>query len=280
MLPIKIVLVDTTGTIAPETMVAAAAAVNVQVTRDVPQFWGVSATVSYEPDPGSIPQGTWPVQIVNALSGNEGGYHQTYQSQPYAKVINTPGSDEWTIDASHETVEMLVDPYGSRLQASTAILIEPNGRIADAAGAKFEYLVEACDPCEANELAYSIDGIWVSDFITPSFYDPVVTPNTRYSFTGAVTAPRQILPGGYISWVDPQSGEMLQILWVDPSAPPQYNNLGSPPSTVSLREFVEASTHPIVRRYRRPAAPDLIGRRKAYRANLAAAAHVRARHYI
>jgi hypothetical protein len=95
MLPIKIVSVDTTGTIAADTMVAAAAALNVQVTRDVPQFWGVSATVSYGPDPNSIAQGTWPVQIVNALPNNEGGYHQTYLNQPYAKVINTPGSDEW-----------------------------------------------------------------------------------------------------------------------------------------------------------------------------------------
>ena len=76
-------------------MVAAAAALNVQVARDVPQFWGVSATVSYGPDPNSIAQGTWPVQIVNALPNNEGGYHQTYLNQPYSKVINTPGSDEW-----------------------------------------------------------------------------------------------------------------------------------------------------------------------------------------
>jgi hypothetical protein len=42
-----------------------------------------------------IAQGTWPVQIVNALPNNEGGYHQTYLNQPYSKVINTPGSDEW-----------------------------------------------------------------------------------------------------------------------------------------------------------------------------------------
>jgi hypothetical protein len=62
------------------------------------------------------------------------------------------------IDASHETIEMLIDPYGNRLQASTAMWIS-NGQIVEVDG-KFEYLVEACDPCEANQLAYSIDGIW------------------------------------------------------------------------------------------------------------------------
>jgi hypothetical protein len=35
-----------------------------------------------------------------------------------------------------------------------------------------------------------------------------------------------------------------------------------------------------VRRYRRPATPQLVGARKAYRTNLAAAAGFRARHYI
>jgi hypothetical protein len=51
----------------------------------------------------------------------------TRHNQPYAKVINTPGSDEWTIDASHATLEMFVDPYGNRLQASTAIEIVGGG---------------------------------------------------------------------------------------------------------------------------------------------------------
>jgi hypothetical protein len=113
MLQNKIVLADTTGTIDPTVMAAAAEALNVQVTRDLPQFWNVSATVSYGPDPNVIPQGVWPVLIVASLDDGEGGYHQTQQSQPYAKVLNTPGSDEWTIDASHEIVEMLVDPYGA-----------------------------------------------------------------------------------------------------------------------------------------------------------------------
>ena len=59
------------------------------------------------------------------------------------------------------------------------------------------------------------------DFITPHFYEPHALPGTRYSFTGALTAPRQILPGGYISWVDPKTSELQQLLYVDPSQPPR-----------------------------------------------------------
>jgi hypothetical protein len=33
-------------------------------------------------------------------------------------------------------------------------------------------------------------------------------------------APRQVLPGGYITWVDPQTYDLTQILWIDPTAPP------------------------------------------------------------
>jgi hypothetical protein len=277
MLQTKIVLVDTTRTIDPTVMAAATEALNVQVTRDLPQFWNVSATVSYGPDPDSIPQGMWPVLIVDSMDDGEGGYHQTQQNQPYAKVLNTPGSDEWTIDASHETVEMLVDPYGSRLQASVAVALV-DGQIMDVAG-KFEYLVEACDPCEANAVAYAIDGIMVSDFITPGFYDFAATPNGRYSFTGAVTAPRQILQGGYITWVDPQTNLLTQIIWLDPMAPPQMRVLDATPSTASLREFVEARTHSIVRRQRAAVTDAMQQVRQSNRASLEVAARFRARHY-
>jgi hypothetical protein len=278
MLQIKVVLVDMTGTVKNDTMAAAAEALNVQVTRDLPQFWNVNATVSYRPDAHSIPQGMWPIQLVKSLPPDEGGFHMTQHNQPYAKVIVTPGSDEWTIDASHETLEMLVDPYGNRLQTSTAMEVD-KGRIQEAEG-KLEYLVEACDPCEANNYAYQIDGIMVSDFITPYFYDLGPTPNARYSFTGAIKSPRQILPGGYISWVDPQSDEMKQILWVDPSGPPQEKELGKAPKNMSLREFVESETYHIVRKDRVTPKKTVLSARKKYRANLEAAARIRAKHYV
>jgi hypothetical protein len=229
-------LVDKTKEIDPELIETVAAALTIQVTRDLPQFWNVQATVTYEPNASKIPPGVWPVFLVKELPPGEGGFHLDQHNQPYAKVIASPKSDEWTIDASHETVEMLVDPNGNRLQASSSIQIE-NGKIVDGTG-QFAYLVEACDPCEADNFAYPIQGVAVSDFLTPHFYDPVVTPGTRYSFTGAIKAPRQILPGGYISWVNQQTNEMQQLLWVDTSKPPQIVTLG-PASGSSLREWID-----------------------------------------
>lgn len=273
----KVGLVDLTGTVDTGTMAAAAAALNVQVTRDLPQFWPISATVSYLPDPHKIPQGVWPVQLVKSLPPGEGGFHATKHNQPFAKVIVTPGSDEWTVDASHETIEMLVDPSGNRLQTSTAIAIVDNA-VRDATG-QFEYLVEACDPCEADPFTYQIDGVGVSDFLTPHFYDLQAAPGVRYSFTGAIKTPRQILPGGYISWIDPTTDEIQQILWVDPNQPPQERNLG-PANGASLRVFVECRTHHLVH-MKRPA-PTAAARaaRLAYRSKIEEVARIRAKHYV
>ena len=234
-------LVDKTGGIEPTLLQDKAAALNIQVNRDLSQFWNVKASVSYLPSPAKIPAGVWPVFLVKKLPPGEGGFHMDKHNQPYAEVIASTESDEWTIDASHETLEMLVDPYGNRLQNSSSIDIK-SGKIQDGTG-EFAYLVEACDPCEADDYSYAIQGIAVSDFLTPHFYDPVQTPGTRYSFTGAIKAPRQILPGGYISWVNQEADELQQLLWVDPDTAPIIKSLGPVPPGMSLRGWVDSQMH-------------------------------------
>src|SRR5215471_18748494 len=231
---IQVGLVDTTGEMDSELVQATAAALNIQVTRDLPQYWNISATVRALPGPDAIPVGVWPVRLVRHLPPGEGGIHLDKHNQPFSLVIATPDSDQWTIDASHETIEMLVDPAGNRLQSSRSI--EISGRDIQDGPSEFEYLVEACDPCEASGLAYSIQGIAVSDFITPHFYDPVATSGTRYSFAGNIKVPRQILPGGYISFVNPELDEMQQILFL--GATPELRTLG-PAEGGSLRMWVD-----------------------------------------
>ena len=242
----QIGLVDKTGNIDSELLQETAAAISIQVTRDLWPIWGVNATVQHLPSPKKIPVGVWPVFLVAKLPPGEGGFHLDKRNQPYAEVIASPDSDDWTLDASHEIVEMLVDPMGNRLQTSRAIEISASG-VADTTG-EFDYLVEACDPCEADAYAYSINGIAVSDFITPNFYDPVATSGMRYSYGGNIRAPRQVLPGGYISFVDPETSHVEQILLVGPE--PQVVDLG-PAAGSSLRTFVDGRTSPVVAKHRK-----------------------------
>jgi hypothetical protein len=235
MTNVVIGLLDKTQKLDPQLVSETAAALNAQVTEHLTQFWPVTATVKKLNNPKCIPVGVWPVYLVEKLPPGEGGFHLNKHNQPYAEVIATPEGDGWTVAASHEVIEMLVDPYGNRLQAASAIEIE-DGKIVRGLG-RFEYLVEACDPCEADPYAYPIAGISLSDFITPRFYDSSTTPGTRYSYTGAIQAPLQILPGGYISWVDPARDEWQQLQYLDPASPPKIVDLG-PASGNSMREWV------------------------------------------
>ena len=70
--------------------------------------------------------------------------------------------DDWSLFASHELMEMLVDRRGDRTDSGPS-LRRGQGRV--------DYLVEVCDPCQRS--TYTIDGVLVSDFVTPGYYgDP------------------------------------------------------------------------------------------------------------
>lgn len=206
---IQIGLIDTTGLLNHEFVSASAAALNLQVMRDLPQCWEIHATVHHLVDPRKIPPSVWPLLLVPELPDGMGGVHLDRNNQPYAMVRAPADTGGWTIAASHEIIEMLIDPWGNRLQAAPAVGIAGR-RIVDAPG-EFGYLVEGCDPCEADRFGYAIHGIAVSDFITPHYYDARPTIATRYSFAGHVPAPRQVLPGGYIAYVDYRTAEWQRI---------------------------------------------------------------------
>src|SRR5205085_31577 len=155
---------------------AAAAAIQKQVSRDFGPIWQVDATVSYFEKLTDVPLGYWPVIIKDDIGEpGAGGVHLDDNKQPYALV---QAEDFWQLAASHETLEMLADPAGNRLTTGTSPK-KGEGRV--------QFLVEVCDPCEATNFAYHVNGILVSDFYTPHYFDPAVTVGTRYSFSGAIT---------------------------------------------------------------------------------------------
>jgi hypothetical protein len=277
---IQIGLVDTTKTLDSEVVQEAAAAINIQIARDLSQFWDIDATVVFLPRPDKIPIGVWPVRLVHSLPPREGGFHLTRHNQPYAKVIAHPGDNGWTIDASHEILEMLVDPFGNRMQTGQAIAISREGTITDTDG-QFSYLVEVCDPCEAASCAYSIQGIAVSDFLTPHFYDSAASFGTRYSFTGAIAAPRQVLPGGYVSYLNLATNKWQQIFWVDSGKPPTIRSLGSA-AAKSLRLWIDSNVATYIeeKKVKREANTRLNDECRRRRASLADLAHSHAQLYI
>jgi hypothetical protein len=230
MLVRNLALVNQSKSIHAAELNEVAAALQKQITRDVSPIWNLEATINIFHTLKAIPVGYWPIIIKdNIHQAGAGGFHTTKHNQPFALVEAGP---DWIISTSHETIEMLVDPSGNHIVTGDSI--KPGqGRV--------QYLLEACDPCEAGQYAYSINGITVSDFITPHFHDPVAASGVRYSFTGSITAPRQILPEGYISWYEPASQTIWQAFNVHNQL--KFKELGSSPGGFSLREFVDARTN-------------------------------------
>jgi hypothetical protein len=217
----------------PADVARVAAALQRQATRDFGPIWQVRATVDAFPRLEDVPVGYWPMLVRDDI-GFEGaaGIHLDDHGQPFALITF---GDSWSLTASHEMLEMLADPFGNRLIPGQSIKPD-QGRV--------EFMVEVCDPPEAAENAYTVNDVLVSDFYTPSFFDPTPAAGVRYDFTGKLGGPREILRGGYISWHDPVSDHWWQQVWFKQRK--EYRDLGVFEKTVkSLRAEIDSRTpHP------------------------------------
>ena len=203
-LPIHIALTTNGLSLGADELNRVAAALAKQVLKDFGPIWNVEATVDAFGRMEDIPLDSWPIIVQRDVQG-AAGYHEDDNGQPFALVEY---DKEWSLTASHECLEMLADPFGRRLRA---------GKVPDQAigvgikSGRVSYLVEVCDPSEDIAYAYQVNGVTVSDFYTPQYFDPVTAKGVRYSFTGAIDAPRKVLHGGYISWRDSISGHWFQL---------------------------------------------------------------------
>lgn len=210
----QIALVSEVPDISGSELSRTSAALQKQLTRDFGPIWNVMATIDSFARLEDVPLTYWPILIQVDIHINAAGVHEDQSGQPFALVQY---SNQWTLTASHEMLEMSADPFGNRLVQSQSVK-EDQGRV--------EYLVEVGDPCEAAEFGYHVNGVLVSDFYTPHFFDPVKGGCVQYSFTGAITEPRQVLRGGYLSWHDPPTDHWWQELWLSGDTP-GFKDLGS-----------------------------------------------------
>jgi len=170
-----------------------AAAIQRQVLQDFGPTWGhTGAVIALEQDE-PLPAGYSAVYLYDALEDPRlsGIHYYTARGEIYANVA--VNKEPWSLSASHEVLEMIVDPT-TDWKRSAPSLRAGQGTV--------EYLVEVCDPCQHFAFSYNIDGVVVSDFYGPNYFDSFNSGPGRYSMTGAVKRPLQILAGGYLSWRD------------------------------------------------------------------------------
>ena len=254
----QIALVSESTEVDASEIAVVSAALQKQVARDLAPIWGIHATGDGFGSLDDVPVDYWPIIVKDDIGySGAAGIHLDDSGQPFALVTASSDDDVWSLTASHEALEMLVDPFGNRQVAGDSPKPD-QGRVS--------FLVEVCDPSEAATFAYSVNGVLVSDFYTPHFFDPFVVSGRTYSFTGGIKAPRQVLRGGYLSWLDPASNSWWQETWFTGDRP-EFVELGPLSSKggslrTQIDRLTETGRRDALGRGRRVATASGLGRRQ------------------
>ena len=178
------------------------AALQKQVHNDWAPVWGNDADLSFVPTGTQPAAGSWWLVILDD-SDQAGalGYHDlTTEGLPLGKVFansDLTAGLQWSVTASHELLEMLGDP-----DINLSALVQ-----TDATQGGTLYAYEVCDACEGDQFGYVIDGVTVSDFVHPTWFESFRSPGiVQFDQGKHITAPFQLLPGGYIGALDIAAG--------------------------------------------------------------------------
>jgi hypothetical protein len=171
------------------------AAIATQIQVDVAPTWDrAPATVTFYNNASAVPAGAYGVAIVNTIQDQPQGV-LGYHAENWGVVATQPEfangaqalTGDWSVSStlSHEVLEMFIDPACN--------LWAVNGQGS-------AYSLEVCDPVEAP--TYTVSGVSVSNFVTPSWFDPLPPATAQFDKLGQVTAPFTIAAGGYANYVN------------------------------------------------------------------------------
>jgi hypothetical protein len=165
-----------------------------QVSLDFKAYWDLDCGLTFLAKDSKLPGGWWQIVLTdNPDQAGALGYHEmTSQGTPLGKVfakLDLESGSSWTVTLSHELLEMLADPWINWCAQGL------DGKL---------YALEVCDAVEADNLGYRVEGVLVSDFITPAWFEP--TEADRVDFKKRISKQLALAPGGYIGVFDPVSG--------------------------------------------------------------------------
>jgi hypothetical protein len=213
-------------------------AVQAQMDRDVGPMWNFKVSLNQVPKGEPRPTNEWwMVYADNADVADALGYHElTPAGLPIGKVfVETTllyGNSVSRV-LSHETAEMMVDPYLRRL-------VSAGGR---------QYIVEVGDPLSLDQQGYFMDGsnVRVSGIAYPDYF---YGSGTNYD------------KNGHLQGVIPKAIEGTYLMWLENN---QWHHQMFATGTEEHQTMVKAAHRPHVgsRRYRR-----LVGEEHWLRSNV------------
>lgn len=173
-----------------------AAAFQDQMHEDFAPVWGLDASIGFVPKGEKLFDAGhwWLVLLDNADQAGALGYHDfTATGLPLGKVfVETTRryGGLWEVTGSHEGLEMRADP-----DISLCVIAEnesyPHGAL---------YAYENCDAVENDQFGYERNGVRLSDFVTPAWFEP--PRGAAVDFRGVISEPFELARGGYISVLD------------------------------------------------------------------------------
>jgi hypothetical protein len=172
------------------------AAMQVFIDKHVVPVWGTPAKLVKTK--GFVKNQWAMVFLDDADQAGALAYHDlTPDGLPISKVFvktTLDNGDLVSVSASHELVEMLVDP---------AINLMTTGP-----DPKTIYAYESADPVEA--LSFAVSGIPMTDFVYPAYFEAFHKPGSvQFDRMNKLARPFQILSGGYqIVW---KNGKWSQV---------------------------------------------------------------------
>jgi hypothetical protein len=165
-----------------------------QVSIDFRAYWDLDCALYLLARNQPLTRGWWQIVITDDpdQAGALGYHEMTSQGTPLGKVfarLDLESGASWTVTLSHELLEMLADPWINWCAVGSDSKV---------------YALEVCDAVEADDLGYEIDGVLLSDFVTPAWFEP--TSADRFDFKQRISKELQLARGGYISILNPDSG--------------------------------------------------------------------------
>jgi hypothetical protein len=165
-----------------------------QVSQDFGAYWDRDCTLQFLPRNGALAAGWWQMVVTDDpdQAGVLGYHEMSSRGTPLGKVfagLDMRLGTSWTVTLSHELLEMLADPWINWCAQSA------EGKIC---------ALEVCDAVESDESGYEIDGVLLSDFVTPAWFEP--TCADRMDFKQHLGKELELARGGYISIFDPPNG--------------------------------------------------------------------------
>ncbi|MGZ3459782.1 MAG: hypothetical protein ACXU86_14905, partial [Archangium sp.] len=110
--------------------------------------------------------------------------------------IAEQAGEPWTVTLSHEVLELIADPDVNLM------VLAPHPK-----GGPQPVLrpYEVCDPVQGN--SYRIDGVVVSNFVTPLYFAQTERPTKQTNFLNMPLQQFGLAPGGYFSYLDLSTGK-------------------------------------------------------------------------